>query len=108
VFCQPRLGGGNVEENVDRAYVIRVELLIHSSHSEQHASRYDYSGRTKLVSFEHLARHIGQTLDLGDRHFGFSSAGVEQLRIATGQERSGLCKMVSEILIGENSARAGV
>src|SRR5258705_4458206 len=72
VFCEPRLGRRNVEENVDRAYAIRVELLVHSSHSEQHASGHDYGGRTKLASSEHLARHSGQTLDLGDRHFGFS------------------------------------
>ncbi len=108
VLREPRLGGRKLKENVDRAYVVRVKLLIHSSHSEQHACRHDYSGRTKLASFEHLARHIGQTLDLGDRHVDFNSGGVEQLRIARGQERSRLSKMISDILIAEDSTRAGV
>ena len=108
VFCEPRLGGGNLEENVDRADIIRVEPLIHSSQPEEHASRDDYSGRTKLASAEHLARHIGQALDLGDRHFGFSSSGVEQLRIAASRQRSRLGKMGSELSIADSSTRPGV
>src|ERR1700736_4320142 len=42
VFRKPRLCGRNLEENVDRAYVVRVELLVHSSHPEQHASCHHY------------------------------------------------------------------
>lgn len=96
------------QENVYRAYVVSVKPLIHSSHSEQHLTRHDDSGRTKLASLEHLARDTGQTLDLGDRHVSFGSTGVEQIRIARGLEPSRLFKMISDIPIGEDSAREGV
>jgi hypothetical protein len=108
IVCEPRLGGRKLKKNVDRAYEVSVNPLIHSSHSEQHVARHDDSGRTKRASLEHLARDTDQTLDLGDRHVSFGATGVEKIRIARDLEPSGLLKMMSDILIGEDSAGAGV
>ena len=107
IVREPRLGGRKLKKNVDRAYVVSVNPLIHSSHSEQHVARHDDSGRAKRAALEHLARDTDQTLDLCDRHVGFGATSVEKIRIARGLEPSGLLKMMSEILIGEDSAGAG-